>query len=178
MNRVTMGLILALVLVGGGIYGWKQLAVARLQDRVDEERETCVERVGTLLAGQTEELLRLSALPLGWAVRSEMLKENFEQIDAYLQRFVKEDHVERVAVAGADGNLVLATDKKLEGDLAERTYPAEALAANDATVVRRDDGGFLVAVPVVSYDARLGTLLVDYAPDGIEAKVLGVRSNP
>jgi hypothetical protein len=122
------------------------------------------------LVDQAHEMLRLSAVPLAWAVRSEMMDGTpTTRVDDYLQRFVKEPDIKRVALV-IDGSIEVATDKKLEEQDAAQVFPMEALDVDSAAVIDDGSGEIFLAVPVVSLDARLGTLIVVYSRESIDSR--------
>jgi hypothetical protein len=170
-SKAFLTVIAILVLIILVLYIWKGVAVGRVEERLEAQKAESTERLRDALALQTQETLRLSAVPLGWAVRTALLKDNFEQADNYMQRLVKEPHVTRIVLVGQDGNVTLATDKKLEGQAASGLFSAGALRVSEATVLDEGEGEILLAIPVVSYDARLGTLILGYSRDSIESKV-------
>jgi hypothetical protein len=112
MTKFYLTIILILIVAVIVVFFWKELAVRRAVAQYEEERAGIVEQTRTALVDQTREMLRLSAVPLGWSVRTEMIKENYHQIDDYMQRFVKEPHVSRIALVNYEGSIQIATDKK------------------------------------------------------------------
>ncbi len=113
------------------------------------------------MSGQARDLLRLSARPLAWSVRAEMLRGNLGQVDDYFRELVRERPVSSLMLVDKDGRVALATNRKLE------TQPAEPLVSKalleSADVAVEESGTTLrMAVPVMGFDRRLGTLVVDY----------------
>ncbi len=54
----------------------------------------------------------------------------------------------------------------------ETVFPPGVLEVSKATVIEPEDGGeILAAVPILSYDARLGTLVVVYSMGSIDSKL-------
>lgn len=145
--------VVALLLVAAAMYAWKEIATFREQRRVRQD----VER-------RTGELLRLAAVPLAWAVRTEVMGDNLGQVEAYFDRFVKEPHVRRLILADAGGRIVVSTDTSLEGKEAGLALPDTPLDANDVRVETPQEGFYRLVVPVMGFDSRLGTLVVEYAP--------------
>lgn len=158
---VIVALSLAIVVV----------AVAGMVSRRSEEHRAAAERAelvrttNATLAAQTSALLRLSALPLGWAFRAALLKDDATAIDTYLRRMVQEPHVTGIVVVGADGKISHASDQKLQGRPAQGLFPDVPLNGQSPTSVTADREVRIV-VPLMGYDRRLGTLVLGYAlPD-------------
>jgi hypothetical protein len=157
------GLVTALVLLPLGVYVWRALTVRALEHRMDAQKTEMSEARRQALKLQARDMLRLSARPYAWAIRSEMLKGNLNQIDDYLRQFVREPGVRSLVLIGKDGKVLLASDRKLE------TQSADALASKairTATeVVIEEPGDFIrMGVPIMGFDERMAILVVDYAP--------------
>jgi len=170
-TKFYLTIIAILVIALIAVFLWKEIAVRGAVARYEAERAGIVEQTRKALVDQTREMLRLSAIPLGWSVRTEMIKENYHQIDDYLQRFVKEPHVSRIAVVNYEGSIRIATDKKLEGQRAASVFPSSILEVGKVTVLDEGAGEVFVAVPILSYDARLGTLVLAYSLSSVDRKL-------
>jgi hypothetical protein len=171
-TKFFLGVIVLLVIALAVVYGWKVLAVRGASEALEVELARLTEQTRGALVDQTREMLMLSAVPLSWSVRTEMIKENYDQIDDYMQRFVKEPHVNLVVLVNHEGSVQIATDKKLEGQAAHTVFPPGVLEVSRATVIEPEDSGeILAAVPILSYDARLGTLVVVYSMGSIDSKL-------
>jgi hypothetical protein len=94
-----------------------------------------------------------------------MLRGNLGQVDDYFRQFVTERGVMALLLVGKDGQIVLATNRKLETRPADATVSKAFLEANDSSV--EETGGALrLAVPIMGFDERLGVLVVDYDTRG------------
>ncbi|MFA7062110.1 MAG: hypothetical protein WC156_14995 [Pedobacter sp.] len=149
--------ILLLIFAVAGMYFWKNIAVSRTKGEV-------ANKAAHVISQQNESYLRLTAIPLVWAVRSEMIRDNYDQINQYLALFVKEQNMKELVVAKADGKIVAATNKKLEGTDITSAFPADVLRANETSITHRENGEYLVVSPVMGLNMKLGVLVLVYAP--------------
>jgi hypothetical protein len=157
--------VVALLLIAIlGFYLWKGFAVRRAENRLVEARTTWSEETRRALEGRTIELLRLSALPLGFAVRSAVIEGDLRTVDAYLDRLVAEPRVERVVFADAGGRVVVATDESLVGRSLTDVYPRLEVASDQPDVYLQGDR-FHAVVPITGINERLGILVLTYAPE-------------
>lgn len=140
----------------------RTIGISRVKRRAAEERAAVLRAATEALTAQTSALLRLSALPMGWAVRSALLKDDLTSVDTYLQRIVQERHVTGAALVGADGKVRLAGDRKLEKLSAAQAFPGVALDGQSPTLAA-GERDLRVVVPVMGYDRRLGVLIFSYA---------------
>jgi hypothetical protein len=163
--RATAGVVIALVLLAAGTYLWRSLTVARLKAEFDGERARSSSAQKQALSGQARQLLRLAARPLAWSIRAELLRDNRGQVDEYFREFVRERGVTALILVGEDGRIALASNRKLETQPAASFVAKSLLDAPEVAVV--ESGTTLrMAVPVMGFDRRLGTLVIDYDADG------------
>jgi Tfp pilus assembly protein PilV len=150
--------IVALVLLAG-LWAWKAIQVRNVRKEAEEEtqrvRQTAVNMITETRAGH----LKLLAKPFVWAIRSEMLRGNMEGVNLYLQDMVRERNFQRIQVADTRGVVVASTDKKTEG----KPLTGSAPTADSTLVHKVGDSAWTVTSPIMGFNSRLGTLVIDYA---------------
>lgn len=156
-------LALALVVLGVA----HLIVVKRVRDAAIDERAAVLQSATQTMAAQTSSLLRLSALPLGWAIRSALLKDDFAAADAYLQRVAQEKHVTGAALVTVDGKVRLAGSRKLEGRPATDVFPGVPLNES-APVVISSEHELRAVIPIMEIDRRLGTFIFSYTAPTVE----------
>jgi hypothetical protein len=159
--------IFILLVALGGMYIWKTMAVKNVGQEQESRRLQWVEITHQTVAKNTRQFLRLAAIPLVWAIRSEMLKENYEQINEFLVQFVKEPHIRQILVAKIDGTVVVATDKKMEGAEFSSLYPGKFLDENETAVADDGMGNIFVISPIMAFNRKLGIFFLVYEPEKI-----------
>jgi hypothetical protein len=168
ISLINLGL---LVLLAGGIYLWKEWSVQKVQNESAQREEAVITQSQLELSKRTEGFLQLTAVPFVWAIRSEMLRENMEQVDGYTRSFVKQPGVEFVAVANAAGKIVVATDKKWEGQPITGLISEQVVSASFVQVIKGEGAeAYQVVAPVMGYNARLGTVLLTFSAGAIEVQ--------
>ncbi len=154
-------LILLFALGTLAVYVWKGVAVRTIERRFAVERAESSSAQRQALTTQARDLLRLTARPLAWSVRAELLRGNTGQIDDYFRELVHERGVASLILVDKDGRIALATNRKLETQPAASVVSMALLGASE--VASEESGSSLrMAVPVMAFDRRLGTLVVDY----------------
>ena len=164
----TIGVAVVLLI---GVYFWKEIAVDSQMRAMEQQREEMTaeleqaqQQLRQASADRIEEDLRLLALPLGWAIRTEAVAKNFDKIEEYVVRLVKEPRVRRVVLAMPDGKIRITTDKKLQDEPASRFFGD--LASGDQITLRKDDNGdYHLLVPITGYNAKLASLIVTVTGD-------------
>jgi predicted regulator of Ras-like GTPase activity (Roadblock/LC7/MglB family) len=140
-----------------GMFIWKALAVKNVEIKSRQ-----------IVARKTQELLRLSGIPFSWAVRREMISENYDQINEYLTRFIKEPNIKLIVVVKADGIIVAATDKKLEGTLFSTLFPKDLMQLDEIRVATDKKGAIQIIAPIMGFNTRLGLMIMIYTPEEID----------
>lgn len=150
-------IILVLTLTVAGMYVWKNMAVKSAEAHLTEQATR-------IITDQNKMFLRLAVVPLVWAVRSEMIRENYDQINQYLNQFVKEQNMKEIVVAKPDGTIVVATNKKLEGKSIDGAFPSSVLQEDKTTVSTLENGDIMVVSPVMGLSTQVGVLILLYTP--------------
>ncbi len=157
--------IIVLLVAMGGMFLWKTIANKKLRQEQTAQQQQWAEVTRQTITENARQFLRLAAIPLVWAIRSEMLKENYEQINEFLIEFVKEAHIQQILVAKTDGKVVVATDKKKEGAPFASLFPGAFLEKNQTTVADDANGNIIVVSPIMAFNRKLGIFLMVYEPE-------------
>jgi hypothetical protein len=120
-------------------------------------------RLNEDLRHRTDALLRLSTMPFLWALRSELLRDNYTQVEQYIHQFVKERGVNEVAFIDRDGNVKLASNKKWEGKPYGEFFKEDIKGMEDMTMHDRGNGERLIVAPVTGVNEKLGTAIIVYS---------------
>ncbi len=145
--------LLALVIV----YLWKDMQGKR-------ERKAVIEQATIQLQNTNKEMLVLLCKPLVWNIRAELLRENLEQVVLFTNDMVKEKNLEAIHLIKPSGEFMLSTNKKLEGQLAAGVFDADILDSDSTLVKSTANGELIAASPVMGYDKKLCTLVLQYLP--------------
>ncbi len=175
-TQVPLWLALALGLALLLTFAWKQVAVGAAERRLESERAALTEqlarektelvaRAETTLASRDEIMQVYAGTLLAWAVRGELIRNNLDQIDQFFNELIRNERVRGVFLAGADGVVRLASDRKLQGVAFADHFPA-ALLAEPAVVVRPDEAGQRrLVIPIQGLNERLATVVLVYTPE-------------
>ncbi len=161
------------VVVAGWLFISKDLAVRQVEETAAAQRADLVKQIETQkaetlkqAAAQQAETVKKSltmfGVPLAWAIRREIMADNLDQIDQYVTDLLRLEGFERVMVAKADGAIAVASDRKHLGAALGSLYDERHLTAEQITVEEAAPGKWLLIVPLMGLNARLGTMAVDY----------------
>ena len=140
--------VLTLLLIGALI--WRGVSIHRAEDRAQ-----------TALEVRTQEMLRLAAIPLAWAVREQALDRNYGRVTEYFDELVREPKVAGILLAAANDSILVATDRALLG---QRLGTALTGVRADASAihVERAENGYHVVVPISGFATREATVVLTY----------------
>jgi hypothetical protein len=162
-TRLLRYSILVLLLCALGLYVWKELAIQNLEVAMEDQRIEMEKERQDSLDARTRAMLHLAARPLAWAVRAEMMQGNLNQIDDYFRDFVREKGVQSIFLIDKENKVVLATNRKLETQPADKVV-SQAIQNAENVLVEGSDSLLRLGVPIMSLNEKLGILVVDYEP--------------
>jgi len=158
-NAYFIVILIGLILI---MYLWKGIAVKNVQRQMEAKQVETIEKAQQIVTEKTRYLLRLTTTTFVWAIRKEMLRENYEQINEYLNQLVKEPRIKQILVVKSDGVVAVSTDKKLEGVAFSSLYPSELMQKDEIEFVDDQNGNILILSPIMGLNKKLGTLLMVY----------------
>jgi hypothetical protein len=165
--------ILALLLLIALMYYWNTAAEKKAETEIGKQKSSLTERAVRIVSGKNKALVRLTAIPLSWAVRPEMIRGNYENIDQYFRFLIREDRFKAIVLAGSDGAIIVATDKRMEGSKLAKIYPQSVPEQPETKVIPLDNGELMAVTPVTGLTGRLGTLILVYSPGVVSLEAPG-----
>ncbi|NDP21373.1 MAG: hypothetical protein GZ091_09875 [Paludibacter sp.] len=106
----------------------------------------------------TAKQLVLTSKVFSWAIRSELTRENKEQVNQFFLSFIQEPGVTNVKLVDTNTSIVLlSTDKNDEGSVF--TNPA---LLTDNPIYQTKDSTLLIICPVMGLNNKIGALVIEY----------------
>ncbi len=101
--------------------------------------------------------LESSSKIFSWSVRSELMRNNTENLNQLVNGFVRESGADLVQLIDPQTNMItLSSDKKFEGT----EYPQKVDYALTEPQTIREEGGIKIITPVMGLNNALGILIV------------------
>lgn len=150
---------------------WGIIDRHRADTALERQRATMTAKARTALEQQTNELLALSAGPLAWAFRAEMLAGDVADLDAYMAKLAGLEYVRRVVVFDEQGKVIASTNMKFKGQTLHDVFPDVALTGTEPRVTATTDD-LRTIVPIMGFDRQIGTVVVDYAKASVDKKLV------
>jgi hypothetical protein len=175
-TRLPLWVSLLLVVLVIAAFAWKIVAVRQAEGRLETERQQMTAKMqadatalrqhaADLLARSSEADHLLFGNALAWAVRGELLRNNLDQIDQYFAQLVKTQGIQLVVLAGPDGKVLVASDKKYQGGAFGQLFPTDLLNAPQVAIQPGQGDQRLLVLPVMGLNNRLGTVVLRYQAD-------------
>lgn len=164
LRRHWVILMVALIFVASLGYLWvsKDWALKKQAISYEAKAEIAKKQAQRLLDSIMISDLELTTKSLTWAVRSELVRENYEQVGLYFNQFIKAERVDEINLIRPDGTIWLSSNKKSEGN--EFTGPQSSLNIHSERMVVDTSSSDIVEItaPIMSLDSKLGSLAVKY----------------
>ena len=107
--------------------------------------------------------LQQTVKPLAWSIRSEMIRDNRENVDTYQNAFVREPGFTNLMVVNNDGIVWVSTNKMFEGTRFTDAFDESFINQNQIFLQGdMNDREIKVSAPIMGLDRRLGTLFLIY----------------
>lgn len=159
---VLLALILIIVLI------WYTVKISNIEKQYEAETTELVtksenERSALITKHESEkDSLQISNLEsesriFSWVVRSELMRNNTENLNQLVNEFVRESGADLVQLINPETNIItLSSDKKFEG----MEYPQKIDYALTEPQTLMDEGGIKIITPVMGLNSALGILVV------------------
>lgn len=157
---ITIGIALVLLIA---LWIWKSVEVANVRRTAESNYQALKQQAIKSIVTSNEEQLKLLAKPYVWAVRTELMKGNINQVNLYADDMIKEKNFLLIAVANDSGIIVSSTNKKDEAKPFTSIGEAASLNNNNTMVENTGDSVLIVTSPIMGFNSRLGTLFIKYA---------------
>ena len=93
-----------------------------------------------------------------WAVRSDMMRNNYDQANQYLNQIIKEPHIQKVFAVDVEKNvIVLSTDKN---EVGMPVSDIVLLQTNNAAIQYNSNSTRFI-IPITGLNKRIGIAVID-----------------
>lgn len=166
LKRNIVGVLLALALIIA--IAWYSVKIRNTEKQYEKEKTELVtksknERSELISKYESEKdslqirNLESSSKIFSWAVRSELIRNNAENLNQLLNAFVKESGADLVQLIDPETNIIrLSSDKKFEG--LEYAQKLDYAITKQQTIT--EEGGVKIITPVMGLNSALGILIV------------------
>jgi hypothetical protein len=145
------------------MYLWRVGSLLRARRAARRSEEEAVASLQHHVDVAVAEFGELAAVTMEWAVRAELIRDDVEDVQEYMQRLVKRPHIRRALVAKADGTVVGSGDRAQRGQAIAKLVPELPADLSKLQSIQTADNRTLFVVPVMGLESRLGMLVLEVA---------------
>lgn len=149
--------VLILVLIIIGVFLYSMVRVNMLERQYEKQTDKLISEYNVKIDSLTISNMKLTARVFTWAIRSEMIRENREEVYHFFGDFIKEPKVTNIQLIDPDSfEVMLSTDKKDEGVVVEN----KDLYDIDELFIKTEPAFVKFINPVMGLDRKLGILVI------------------
>ncbi len=145
------------------LFVWKGIEVNSVKKKAAANEAAIKTLAKAKLMENSQRQLKLLAKPYTWAVRTALQQANGSLVNDYANDIVKEKNVVSVMLVDTKNTIISSTNKKYEGKNYLTVGTAYYLGVDSAVVTKVNDSLLELASPVMSFNSKLGTLILTYA---------------
>src|SRR5688572_1078457 len=108
-KRLILISILVIIIAAASLWIGKQIQIKNLRNESAEMHQRMERDAKQAMIQSHEQHLRLFAKPFVWAVRTEMMSNNVNQINQYTNDMIKEKNISSILVVNAAGKIISST---------------------------------------------------------------------
>jgi hypothetical protein len=151
-----LGILLLVVFV------WLSVKIRINERNFNNERTQLISEYESKIDSIQVNHIQFATEVFSWSVRSELLRENAENLNQLLTVFVKGSGADLIQLVNpADNIVLLSTDKKFEGS----PYAMGLNLDSNTTNVVKTDNTLSIITPVMGFNNKIGVLIVELKRD-------------
>lgn len=152
-------IIVILLLVLIGVFIWGTLKIGRMERDFVMQKDQIVHDYELRMDSLNLTKMELVSSVFSWAIRSEMTRENMEQVNQFFLNFIKVPNVEKVQLISYNNSSVLiSTDKKDEGQVVTDNT---ILQSDTIRSYKTDSTHSKIITPIMGLNNRIATLVIE-----------------
>lgn len=134
---------------------WHFASVYFLKAKFENQKSTIEKTYQIKLDSLNTDRLQLTAKTFSWAIRSELLRNNSEQINQFFNDFIKIDAIEKLQYINVDSNIIeISTDKKDEG-----IEDVKYISLTEQQILQ-DSTSIELATPIAGLNNQIGVFVM------------------
>jgi len=148
---VLLCLLIAVVIVAF-------IRIKLLERSFNKQRETLLVQYQTKVDSVLQSDRLTTVKVFSWAVRSELIRDNRDQVNQFFMNFIKEPGVKKIKLIDpVSAKAIISTDKKEEG----LVFADPAIFTEEIAIRHRDSVTQIIS-PVMGLNEKIGVLVIEY----------------
>jgi len=152
-NKISVFLLVVI----GGLLLYYNLKISGIESTHRDELNSTVQNYTQQIDSIQISSLTQTVKVFSWAIRSELIRNNMEQVNQFFLAFIKEKGVEQIDLINPDSFIiVLSTDMKQEGT----TISDSRILQAASTITEEDSVGLRIVSPIMGLEKKIGIVSV------------------
>ncbi|MDD4148907.1 MAG: hypothetical protein PHE33_02650 [Bacteroidales bacterium] len=152
-HKYYAGLILVIFIISL----WSFIKISLLKKDFNKQKQEITSTYELRLDSLNSERLLLTAKTFSWAIRSELLRDNQEQINQFFNEFIKNPDIIKLQLINPETFVIeISTDKKDEGET-NMSYKFI-----NEQVIKKDSTDFLIITPITGLNKKIGVFVMQF----------------
>ena len=161
-TRIYILIIVILVLWIFFLQRSKSKNINELKQQIETNYAEHQDEKAELLKVSGEEYLGLMIKTFSWAIRNEMLKEDYSAVNLYIGQLIRQKNVKEILVMDTEGVVVAASNRKQEEQKFSSLYDSNYLTFDKEMVEYGEDQEIYLSTPIMAFNNRIGNLFIVY----------------
>jgi len=154
-NNNKAATILTIVLLV--VFIWFTIKIGTNEKNFNNEKKQLITQHESTIDSLNIKHLKFATEVFSWSVRSELLRNNTENLNQLLTVFVKESGADLIQLINPENKMVLlSSNKKFEGSPFQGNLDSEI----NESVVLKEKGNIKIVTPVMGFNKMIGILVV------------------
>ena len=146
-----------LIVIIGVLLLYFNLKINKIESTLRDELNSTVQNYNQQIDSIQISSLTQTVKVFSWAIRSELIRNNIEQVNQFFQAFIKEKGVEQIDLINPESSvIILSTDMKQEG----KTISNSLILQAGSTVTEQDSTGLKMVSPIMGLEKKIGIISV------------------
>ena len=154
-HKIVFTLLLIIVIISF----WAFIKISSVENNYKKEILNMKSDYENKMDSLTAKQIMLTSKVFSWAIRSELTRENKEQVNQFFLSFIKEPGVNKVEFVNAsDSEVSISTNKKDEGTI----FTDQIALKTTKAINYKNDSVLTIVSPVMGLNSELGVLVIEY----------------
>lgn len=146
-----------LIVVIGGLLLYYNLKISGIESSHLEDISFTIQKYNLKMDSIQISSLTQTVKVFSWAIRSELIRNNIEQVNQFFLSFIKERGVVQIDLINPESaRIILSTDMKQEGTTISDSHILQAAS----TITEEDSVGLRIVSPIMGLEKKIGIVSV------------------
>ncbi|OFX28063.1 MAG: hypothetical protein A2033_05910 [Bacteroidetes bacterium GWA2_31_9] len=153
-HKLTISLIIIILVV----FSWAKIKMYAMDEHFIKEKSELTTIYKSIIDSINITGMETTTKVFSWAIRSEMTRENIEQVNQFFLEFIKEPNIKKIQLINPhDSMIMISTDKKDEFTI---TSDSKILKTNSQNVYEYEFN-YLIYTPIMGLNKKIGILAIE-----------------